>query len=333
MRNFLLLLLTSCYGVLCAQQITQRPNDKYGISPGIALPVTNGSYEAGVSFDASFYYQYDLGNMWKVSMPIGASLLNVEEHDDNLKYRQTNIYVLPSVRRVIPDLDGSSLVLGVKPYYALVSRESSRNENLVKQMGNRLGAGGYVGLDINLRANSTLELGYTYNFANNDVGFIDGAANHLSLKLNLNFNRVLSQESYKIQMIEGLAKLRRDTLYVINRMCPDDFSTKQLDSLFSSFYSFSAYRILAPEDIDDVVQKAAPQNFAVVGRYYKSEGDPETTGIYLLDGAMQLTKFPYPIYTYLPYNYTSKGYCFETLANLAGHILEFDRRLKEKSEG
>jgi hypothetical protein len=68
-------------------------------------------------------------------------------------------------------------------------------------------------------------------------------------------------------------------------------------------------------------------HFAIIGNHYAGYGDPLTTGIYLLDGELKSTEFPYPYHTTNPKNGNGFSKCIGSLENAAALIRVFNNRL------
>ena len=127
-------------------------------------------------------------------------------------------------------------------------------------------------------------------------------------------------------MYQSLEALKNDTLYIINRACPSDFTTAKLDSLFAENYTFSTFKILTQDDLKNGHRPNAV-HYAIIGEYFASEGDPETVGIFLLDRDLQLTASPYPYHTGVTKKGNGLSTCLGEPENSAFLIRTFDGRL------
>ena len=231
-------------------------------------------------------------------------------------------------------LGNSSFIVGVNPSYvgfggiSDIGRSSiaGARRNLIPLLDNPFLVAGYVGFELKLNDFTALELGYQLNSVQQDEAssIINAQPHVLQIKLNWDIAGRWKEASNRNELAT-LDSLRGDTLYIINTLCDDDPSEKQLDSLLNEHYTYSAYKILSK---DDSRNSENAWHYAVIGRYYASEGDPQTNGIYLLDSNLKHTQSPYPFYTSnrsIEENFFNN--CFITTTALADVIKRFNSRL------
>jgi hypothetical protein len=185
----------------------------------------------------------------------------------------------------------------------------------------------YAGFEFNFKERSALELGYVYSLNQQQRnGYIDAVPHHIKITYNINL-LYRKENTYYSLASETLAQLQTDTLYFINRACPSDFTLVELDSILKANYTFSAYKIISDAEVAAVSLQPNVLHFAVIGRYYASESDPSTHGIYLLDEDLKLTETPYPYFTTFPYYALTSDDCFGGHYGIGSLVDVFNRRL------
>ena len=348
MNKVLVVLLLLSGVVSYGQDTAHYANEplSYGVSPVIVFPVLtnlqNPYYSEANRFDNnlglgfSLWSAYKFDKVWAYGKASFKSFNYGSETVFKIQYGNVDVFAgvkLPSKR-----LPGLNVVLGYNPIYTLYANrkylgnsDSISTVNLASQFSNRLSHNVQFGLEFEFKEKNSLEIGLVYNFNRNyEPDYIRGVPHHLVVSYNFNFNRNADLPEDVIAMKNSLYQLKSDTLYVLNKACESDFTHSQLDSLFRTNYTFSSYRIL---DIDEVYKVSSQPNvvhFAIIGKHYASENDPETLGIYLCDKDLKLTSYPYPNHTYNPSFGNGFNLCLGDLGNTAGHIRFFNKRLTQK---
>jgi hypothetical protein len=124
---------------------------------------------------------------------------------------------------------------------------------------------------------------------------------------------------------ESLSKMKKDTLYVMNRTCKGTFSNEDINRLFEENYTFSTFRVLEDNEIYKVSKQENLTHFALIGEYHTAQSTTEYPGIYLLDKDSKLCEYPYPGVTRFGGNYSQ---CIRKDKHAVKLIARFTRSLE-----
>jgi hypothetical protein len=308
----------------------------FGINAGIHRPVNlnfeNVNLMTGVVAEAHAEYR-PTKSLGLITRP-NYTFTQYERDAENERITQHTFGVLLGGKMRPTNLESSSFIIGVNPAFIGFGRISDirrssisgESQNLTPNLDQRFLVAGYVGFELKLNEYTALELGYQLNSISQDENssLIQNQPHLLQFKLNWDIASRWKEENNQNELAT-LDSLRNDTLYIINTLCDEDPTEQQLDSLLKEHYTYSAYKIL---DKNDSQSNEDAWHYAVIGRYYASEGDPQTNGIYLLDSNLKHTQSPYPFYTSnrsIEENFFNN--CFITTTALADVIKRFNSRL------
>ena len=312
----------------------------FGLSPYLTLATDkkNNTENSVFGFGGDIFTSYRMGANY-VQTKLGYKSYTYKTK--YFSYKTESAQAQFTYKRKVSDIPDVNILVGYAPSFTINASRTfkGRKDSIptlfyAKDLKNRLSHGIYVGLEFQAKGNNSMELGYTYVLNNNAQDFgvdeflFDAMPSHLSFTYNINFASNANQPAEGFTTQNTLSALSTDTLYFINRACESDFSIKQLDSMLNAHYTFSAYRILKDTDIAHVQKQANVVHFAVIGNYYASEGDPTTSGIYLLDRDLNLTKHPYPFFTRDFSKGKAPANCMGSLKKVSATIILFNSRLK-----
>ncbi len=262
---------------------------------------------------------------------------------DNLTQKRTmeDIHLRLAVKRSLSQSKGLNILLGYEPAFIINAQnkylgylDSIPSVYFQRELSNRFSHSIYVGLEIHSNQNSSIDFGYSHTLNKGITNtYFDAIPNHFTIAYNFKFNKTAVVPEDVLKARATLNRLMYDTLYVINRGCPEDYSREQLDSLFSKNYTYSAYKLLKDKNIAQVSKQTNVVHFVIIGNHYSSLADPSSNGIYLLDSKLKSTEYPYPYHTTNPKNSRALSHCFGGLNNTADLIKVFDDRLRKKLEG
>ena len=306
----------------------ERNTIDYGLSPSGNLSFFGNSdtYNSTLGLGCGFFFNPYLSNpTYQLASQLGFKLFNYQIPKEGLKVYTTNFALDLGLKLQFPGLDNSSLVLKSSTYYVAggvstfqgLQRLGPRGVIFSNKLKNRISQGMYIGFDFDLKEKSSLELGYTHIFnQRNEVEYIDAVPHNISLSYNINFSEFVKTRSDLSYAKETVAKLSKDTLYFINQSCDDELPNVQLDSILKANYSFSKYRVLNDEEVARTRLQTNVVHYAVIGSYYPAEGEPLSSGIFLLDKDLIHTDVPYPHFKRLEFDLgINKKLCIGTLDN------------------
>jgi hypothetical protein len=338
MRHILVILFTFIAFLGYGQdELIINKKFSFGLSPFVTIATAPGindnkpPYGIGADFFGSYriHNQFLQGKIGYKSYRYkkGVSTITIED-----------LHLLLAVKHPLSQAKGINLVGGYNPSFIINAsdRFSGKSDTIptvyiADQFDNRFSHGFYLGFEFQSKDNGSIDLGYSFILNKKTTnGYFDAIPNHFTIGYNFNFNTKANIPEDVLLTRTTLAKLQSDTLYFINRACSDDFTSGQLDSLLKENYTYSAYRILSDAEISIVSKQANVVHFAVIGQHYGSLGDPESTGLYLLDRKLNNTKYPYPYHTSNPKNGNGLSSCIGGLRNAAALIKTFNSRLYEK---
>ncbi len=308
----------------------------YGLTPKLNVPtISSGDKFGAIGYELDLFSTIDLHHSpYKIFSSLGYARYGYES--DPFRYNTDNVNLLLGLGLTSEKLGYSNIIIGYKPSFTLYATSNFLGlknpagpnfEDITKTLDNRFSSGVYTAFRFNLNDKSALEIGYTY-FLNQDEigGVLDAQPHNLSLGLNINLGKRWDYSNKYDVCYPTLSALQHDTLYFINRTCEGKLSNDQLDSMLSENYKFSNFKVLEDAEIAEVQKRGDAIHFAVIGRYYASEGDPETTGIYLLDSKGDITETPYPFYTFIDTPLVL-DHCFGSMANIQRVIQKFNSRM------
>ena len=309
----------------------------YGVSPFLTVATARGINDDKPAYGvgADFFGSYRIKNQF-LQGKIGYKSYRYNKGVSTITME--DLHLLLAIKQPLSQAKGINFVGGYSPSFIINAsdRFSGKSDTIptvyiADQFDNRFSHGFYLGFEFQSKDNGSIDFGYSF-VLNNKItnGYFDAVPNHFTVGYNFNFNRKANVPEDVLLARTTLAQLTSDTLYFINRACLDDFTTNQLDSLLNEHYTYSAYRILSDEEIPAVSKQPNVVHFAVIGKHYGSLGDPESTGLYLLDSELNNTKFPYPYHTSNPKNGNGLSSCIGGLRNAAALIRTFNGRLYEK---
>lgn len=308
----------------------------FGLNGGVHRPV-NLNYEnvnlmTGAVVEASAEYR-PTQTLGFVTRP-NYTFTQYERDTENERISQHTFGLLLGGKIRPSALESGAVIIGVNPGFIGFGRItdirrssiSGGGENLIPSLEQRFLVAGYVGFELKLNEYTAFEIGYQLNSVsqNETTSILQNQPHLLQFKLNWDIAAKWKEENTKNDLAT-LDSLRGDTLFIINTLCDEDPSVEQLDSLLKAHYTYSAYKILKANESRD---SKNVWHYAVIGRYYASEGDPQTNGIYLLDSNLKHTQSPYPFYTSsrsVDENFFNN--CFLTKEALAEVIKRFNNRL------
>jgi hypothetical protein len=332
---FLLFFITSVaqditYGVTGVINSTVIPS---GSSPSTAGQLESKVGAGGALWVSQRYFNVSLhGNL-------SLNVLNYFNKDLNSKVTNINSGLILGMKYHIPNFSDLSISGAYRPIFnassivSFVGKEDSiADYNISNGFGNRLSHGLYAGIEYSFKDRNSLQVGYTHIINQNyTANFIDAIPHHISIGYNFDFSKGLASPKENAFMINSLLALTKDTLYFMNKSCPTDVSSHQLDSLLALHYTFSAYKILTDEEVN-ANQRPNAVHYAVFGYYNASLADPSTTGIFLLNSEYNHTQFPYPYHTgTIKFNDGTSG-CIGSVYAAAILIRDFNSRLFSKAE-
>lgn len=315
----------------------------YGISPSINVPVVSNneiSYSSNVGFGLGLFSDYKLSTEGISAIAkLNYAKLNYGVDAKNTKVNTDNFGLSIGAKFSPVSLDNSSILLcyntnfvaAGQSIYQGINNTGPKQVNLVPKFTNRFAQNLFFGFEFDLKSNTALQLGYSYNItAKNTVDFIDAQPNYFSLGLNIGLGEKWEGKNQKTEMKAGLNALAADTLYFINRSCEGEMSNFQLDSLLKIHYTFSAFRVIDDAQIAIVQKQKNTLNFAVIGSYYASLGDIPSSGIFLLDKNLTNLDYPYPHFIRLEFDFGNvKKTCLYSLSNAAILVTALSDALKE----
>jgi len=333
MRQILGLLFIGVFSRLVGQDTTAFVNEaQFGISPFITLSPFTEYNKSPVGVGADLFYNYPFKSDY-IQGKIGYK--RYQYVFDNRKSVTEDLHLVLSYQYTIPKATGLRVTAGYSPAFIfnatnrfMGKQDSIATVTYTKQLKNRLSHGLYLGVSLQSKSNSSFDIGYSH-ILNKTVtnGFYDAIPNHITFAYTVNFNKKGKANVNTAQTRSTLTKLKNDTLYFINKSCATDFSNAQLDSLLAANYKYSAYKVLDEQYINATSKQSNVLHFAIIGNHYAGYGDPLTTGIYLLDGELKSTEFPYPYHTTNPKNGNGFSKCIGSLENAAALIRVFNNRL------
>lgn len=335
MKKYILILLWAISTSVYAQELSHTRALSLGISPSLNRAIVPDYLNGGIGVGLAFFADYKTSDDIALSSKISASFLLYDSPDSNFTVNTNVLGLELGLKKYLKVLDNSAVVLRATPSYVFGSRQNFQGRgaftapsvDLNRSNKNQVTVGLYAGFELNFKERSTFEIGYNYSLNQQKTdGYIDAVPHHIKLAYNINFLNN-KKNDYGTLARETLGRLANDTLYFINRACPSDFTTAQLDSILKENYTYSAYKIIADNEISRVSLQPNVVHFAIIGKYYASEGDPATNGIYLLNKDLQLTEKPYPFYTANGLNIGVKDNCFGGTWVVGNLVSAFNRRL------
>ena len=300
----------------------------YGINPSINTSYFGNSdlYSSSIGFGLGFYFNpHILRTKYQAITQFGFKNYNYQVPDSGTVINSASLTLDLGLKIPMEFLDNSSFILkysghqlvGAVSKYQGIKRPGPDEINFVNNLKNKLSHGVYLGFDFNFNSNSSLELGYTF-FLNQDKtsDFVDAVPNNLSLSYNVNFSNISTSKTDMQKAQETISKLANDTLYFINQSCKNELPNAQLDSLLKANYTFSKYRVLSSSEIASSRLQTNVVHYAVIGSYYPGEGEPTSSGIFLLDENLNNTDVPYPHFKRLEFDLgINKKLCINGIDN------------------
>ncbi len=318
MKKYFLILFLGLSSSAYAQEKSTFTALSLGLSPSINKPIVPNYLTSSIGVGLAFYADYKFREDVAISAKFGNSLFSYQNLDSNFKVSINTIDLELGLKKYFRSLDNSAVVLRAIPRYVFTSNQdfagrgafTAPTVDLNKTNKNQFTVSMYAGFEFNFKERSALELGYAYSVNQQQAnGYIDAVPHHIKMAYNINF-LYRKGTNYRSLAKESLMQLQADTLYFINRACPSDFTLVELDSILKVTYTFSAYKIINDAEVAAVSQQPNVVHFAVIGRYYASDSDPSTHGIYLLDKNLKLTEIPYPYFTTFPSYGLTRDDCF-----------------------
>ena len=350
MRQVLLIyIFIGSFFTLSAQD-TSVVNEKlsYGVGGFVTVSTETGINDDRPPYGASgdIFVAYQIRPKYYLHSNLGYKRYTYS----NLVQKRTveDIHLKIAAKKSLDQAKEIKLVLGYEPAFVI----NATNTNLgigdsippnffTRDLNNRLSHSLYLGFEFQSKQNGSIEIGYTYTLnqgvaqsVNNGLTntYFDAIPNHFKIGYNFKFNNNTAVPEEILEARQTLQRLTQDTLYFINKGCPEDYSFAQLDSLLSRNYSYSAYRLLKESEIAQVSRQPNVVHFAIIGEHYSSTSDPISLGIYLLDKDLKNTEYPYPYHTTNTKNSEGLSKCFGSLSNTASLIKAFNQRLFKKYE-
>ncbi|PCJ66863.1 MAG: hypothetical protein COA58_05270 [Bacteroidetes bacterium] len=341
MKRFLCLIISTASLIYSFAQSSELANKKmsYGVSPFITIPLLPNHNSSTPSFGGDIFVSYNLKQDYLQSK-LGYSFFSIINKNESSIIRSSNLQFSIGYKRQVRFTNEVNFLLSYAPSYYLNVKEKFAGrfsdsfgfptKDITNEISPKIVQGVYAGLEFQFKEQGSFELGYLHvlNPSNNTNKLI--VPSRLMIVYNFNFAKDGNMHEDVFQTRTTLQKLKSDTLYFINRACPDDFTTSQLDSLLRENYSYSAYRILRDDEVAKVSKQPNVVHFAIIGKHYASPGDPESNGIYLLDSKLNSTEYPYPYHTSNPKNGNGLSSCLGGLSNTAFLIGVFNSRLHHK---
>lgn len=310
---------------------------RFGLAPSLYFTQNPSQFDNKMAPSPAAFISYRLPKISLLART-GYRAINYTNLDTRSEVRASEIISQFGIKLHHPKLVGTNIIVAYTPSYVAAAKQLTLGKsvsvnpvnNFLEEYSNLLHHGVYAGIELDLSSRNGLEIGYSYSFNKKSTPFfVDGSPSSISLTYSINFNLQPRENSEKSKMKKILQELAdKGTLYVINRTCESDFTNQELQLLWQEYYHFSKFKIVDDKDIPELIQSKGTFLFAVMGRYYSSLGDPETTGIYLLDKTATLLQRPYPYY--IPIN-NGTSYCIGLKLNAAKGIAIFESELRGSS--
>ena len=300
----------------------------YGISPSINLPQfgSKSAFSSDVGYGFSIFFNpYINRSKYQLILRPGFNGYFYQVPDSGYNGSSSNFTLDLGLNIPLEKMERTGAIIGYSynrvasaiTRYTGIDRSGPNEKVLNKVLKNKNSHGIYAGLSFTLSKASSIDLRYTHILnQRSELLYVDAVPHSLSLAFNINFNRFSASKSDLQKARETISQLSQDTLYFINQSCKDELPNRQLDSLLKVHYNFSAFRVLEPEEIANTRKQSNVVHFALIGSYYPGEGEPPSSGIFLLDKNLNNTDIPYPHFKRLEYDLgISKNLCINGLSN------------------
>lgn len=302
-------------------QIGQLGFNEYGIGGDLFIPQFPDRFKNTLGFGAGAHANYQFNSEFSLFTRVNYRNLKHEVLDLNSAITFQDVSVTLAGGLSLPELSNTRLLLGLQPSIVIAGSKASVYENLE----NIFTTNAFAGIQIELNQYSKLEFSYTLPVKKKNYDrYVDAVPPAFSVGLLLNFNRIGKGESDYEKMVRNKFELKKDTLYFINRSCEGELTDERLDELLAKYFTYCTYKVLPRNQLEKGALPSNPLNYAVIGQYYASKGEPLTTGIYLLDKNMQ--NVPYPRIRYTPI-YNSTLNCMGEEKNIIRGIVNFNKAL------
>ncbi|MCH1472846.1 MAG: hypothetical protein L7V85_02930, partial [Bacteroidia bacterium] len=313
----------------------QKLKWKYGIAGGIALPQLPDYFDPKIGWNGQLFSSYSSKNKSLFSS-LGAR---------NLQYNNAEIFTSVTAKDLFFDvglksnfgkLSKTNLMISYSPSYVINStityngmdKQVPKITSIIEEYDNIISHSLAIGIELELTEYSSLVVRYQKPLKSNQKQqFIDALPSLLNVSYAINFNTFVSKTDPRQLMISSLLALQKDTLYIIDRSCTNTITKDQLDSIWAKNFTFSNYRIIDDHEISTIQKRQNSIHFAVFGNYYAGTGEPNSSGIYLLDKNLKNVEYPYPSFTRITGGTTK---CFGSSESIAVGILTFSNRLSKK---
>ena len=320
---------------ICQTQTNQKLKWKYGITGGIALPQLPDYFDPKIGWNGQLFSSYSSKNK-SVFSSLGIR---------NLQYHNAEIFTSVTAKDLFFDIGLKSnfgklyktnLMISYSPSYVLnstktyngIDKQVPKTTSIIEEYDNIISHSLAIGIELELTEYSSLVVRYQKPLKSNQKQqFIDALPSLLNVSYAINFNTFVSKTDPRQLMISSLLALQKDTLYIIDRSCTNTITKDQLDSIWAKNFTFSNYRIIDDHEISTIQKRQNSIHFAVFGNYYAGTGEPNSSGIYLLDKNLKNVEYPYPSFTRITGGTTK---CFSSSESIAVGILTFSNRLSKK---
>ena len=320
---------------ICQAQDNQSLKWKYGIAGGIALPQLPDYFDPKIAWKGQLFSSYTQ-NTKTLFTSLGIRNIDYNNPENYTSVVARDLYAEFGLKSNFGKLSKTNLLINYSPSLILNSTQTyfgidpqiPRTSSLINEYENTINHSFAAGLELELTDYSSLTL--TYQQPLNSIKkqrFVDALPPLLNISYAINFNTFVSKTDKRQLMVSSLLALQKDTLYIINRDCKDNITKNQLDSLWKENFKFSAFRIIDDHEISAIKNRKNSIHFAVFGNYYAGTGEPNSSGIYLLDKNLTNVEYPYPTFTRITGG-TSR--CFGSSESIAVGITIFSNRLNKK---
>ena len=337
MKRGLIFLIFTCILItgICQTQTNQKLKWKYGIAGGIALPQLPDYFDPKIGWNGQLFSSYSSKNK-SVFSSLGIRNLQYNNAEIFTSVTAKDLFFNIGLKSNFGKLSKTNLMISYSPSYVLNStktyngmdKQVPKITSIIKEYDNIISHSLAIGIELELTEYSSLIVKYQKPLKSSQKQqFIDVLPPLLNVSYSINFNTFVSKTDPKQLMISSLLALQKDTLYVIDRSCKEKITKSQLDSIWTKNFTFSNYRIIDDHEISTIQKHQSCIHFAVFGNYYAGTGEPNSSGIYLLDKNLKNVEYPYPSFTRIT---GSTIKCFGSSESIAVGILTFSNRLSKK---
>ncbi len=320
-KNFILLLFSFLFVSQAKSQSSSLGFNEFGIGGNLHIPQFPDRFKSTLGYGVNAYGSYQFNERFSLLSRFAFRSLQHTNTDLNTSttFRDINLTLAAGLN--IPQVSNTRFLLGVQPTGVL----NSETNTLFSPLENANSLNLFGSIQIDLNSYTKLEFSYAQPLSQTKYpSYIDAIPPMISIGISTNFNTLGNRVNHWREMKRTLQQLKNDTLYFINRACVGELSDERLEEMLAAYYTFSAFKVLNKEDIENGLLPKNPIHFAVIGQFYAGKGEPLTTGVYLLDNKMLNVRFPYKKYVPI---YNSSLNCMGAESNIIGGIVRFNTSL------